>query len=84
MSPPTSLQWGCGCSAAEAETDLLALLGGVGFNGAAAVQPRRRFLARMLPRPVGRFNVAAAVQPRRQQWFLLRGDAHWELQWGRG
>jgi len=71
------LQWGRGCSAAERAFSADSLPACKGFNGAAAVQPRKVTQGLLCPVLRHRFNGAAAVQPRKDaQRPVILGRAH--------
>jgi len=78
------LQWGRGCSAAESGEGQLLTAEYAGFNGAAAVQPRKGHTATAAPAPAPCFNGAAAVQPRKVGRDLHPRGHLLVLQWGRG
>ena len=81
------LQWGRGSSAAEGAppSPRVGIKNDHGFNGAAALQPRKGSISDRTCRPCSRFNGAAALQPRKGAGGI--GDVAElpvRLQWGRG
>ncbi len=78
------LQWGRGAEAAEGRGLIEAAYARGGFNGAAALRPRKGTYSRDEPGHLTGFNGAAALRPRKGPSGHSYHRATHLLQWGRG